>query len=444
MKISDITINSYRKYSEAKYYFDSNFTIMIGDNASGKSTILDAISILLSSYILDFGIRSAKHIKPSDVRLKTFKEQELVNVEPQYPVTLEANISIHDQQKHVKRELVKKGGKTTRIGAKSLIDAGNKDLEKIKNNTPVNLPIMSYYGTGRLWHMKRHTDFLEPESKVAAYNNCLDPNSDHLEFQKWFKTQEAVALQKRIEIPPLEAVRKAVITSIPDCKNFYYDLQANQIVLEFGNEEYSPFDNLSDGYKNIVAMIADIAHRSARLNPHFGLDIAQKTTGIILIDEIDLHLHPKWQRHIVNDLQNTFPSIQFIATTHSPFIVQSVEAKNIIDLNQEPALNALSNNPAGLKVENENNSLEDITEAVMGVAVPQRSYRYQQMYESAKEYYSVLQSVKEANAEYKEELKQKLDTLVAPFSDNPAYHAFLEMERLAVGLGKSENKKAKK
>ncbi len=80
-------------------------------------------------------------------------------------------------------------------------------------------------------------------------------------------------------------------------------------------------------------MLADISYRAIRLNPHLEQDAAKKTKGIVLIDELDMHLHPKWQRRIVQDLQNAFPDMQFIATTHSPFILQSLESGQVIDLN---------------------------------------------------------------------------------------------------------------
>jgi predicted ATP-binding protein involved in virulence len=82
-------------------------------------------------------------------------------------------------------------------------------------------------------------------------------------------------------------------------------------------------------------MVADIAYRCIKLNPHLGKNAVKETPGFVLIDEIDLHLHPNWQRRIVNDLKNTFPLIQFVATTHSPFIVQSVEQSELINLDDE-------------------------------------------------------------------------------------------------------------
>ena len=97
-------------------------------------------------------------------------------------------------------------------------------------------------------------------------------------------------------------------------------------MLALGDGRLTPFYHLSDGYRNTLAMAADIAVRAATLNPALSSLAMEETPGVVLIDEIDLHLHPKWQRQIVEDLRGAFPKIQFVATTHSPFIIQSLRA----------------------------------------------------------------------------------------------------------------------
>jgi len=169
--------------------------------------------------------------------------------------------------------------------------------------------------------------------------------------------------------------------------------------------------------------VADIARRAAILNPHLEERALTETPGIVLIDEIDLHLHPRWQRRVVDNLRETFPNLQFIVTTHSPFIIQSLRAGELIDLNEgEPA-------------EYEDKPIDYVAEHVQGVSGS--SPRYEKMMEVAEEYYRVLQQAEEASPEEVERLKKRLDELVAPFSDDRAYHAFLKMEREAAGLGKN-------
>ncbi|MGB8922932.1 MAG: AAA family ATPase [Pseudomonas sp.] len=86
---------------------------------------------------------------------------------------------------------------------------------------------------------------------------------------------------------------------------------------------------LSDGIRNIVALAADIAYRCIKLNPHLGITAPHQCTGVVLIDEVDMHLHPAWQQTVIPDLLGAFPNIQFIVTTHSPQVITSVQAKCI-------------------------------------------------------------------------------------------------------------------
>jgi predicted ATP-binding protein involved in virulence len=150
-----------------------------------------------------------------------------------------------------------------------------------------------------------------------------------------------------------------------------------------------------------------------------GEEAAIKTTGVVLIDELDLHLHPSWQKKTVHNLKQTFPQIQFITTTHSPFVIQELDDGELIRLDSE------------VVGEYVDQSIEDIAENVQGVENPQWSRKRQQMFETAKQYYHTLQKMKgDTSHEDVKRLRAKLDELSQPFADNLAYHAFLEQERL--------------
>jgi len=120
---------------------------------------------------------------------------------------------------------------------------------------------------------------------------------------------------------------------LEDCQSVYYDLQQDRLVATLADKHSRPVNLLSDGQRTILAMTADIAYRAAVLNPHLGERAILETPGIVLIDEIDLHLHPNWQRKIINNLRTSFPLIQFMVTTHSPTIVQSLQPGEVINLN---------------------------------------------------------------------------------------------------------------
>lgn len=172
-------------------------------------------------------------------------------------------------------------------------------------------------------------------------------------------------------------------------------------------------------------MVADIAFRSAVLNPQFEDQAAAKTPGIILIDEVDLHLHPKWQRQVVPLLLKAFPEIQFVATSHSPFIIQSLYGQ--VDT-------LLWDIAAAVPLPLESKSIEDIAEQKQGVELPQQSQRYLGMERAAERYYALLRKSNGASTEEKERLRHELDKLSRPFSDDPEFQALLKMERLVSGM----------
>jgi predicted ATP-binding protein involved in virulence len=230
---------------------------------------------------------------------------------------------------------------------------------------------------------------------------------------------ELISLQEGKPIRVLEAVKTAVQKCLPDCDQFYFDINRGLLLARIHGKLLF-FRNLSDGQRSMLAMVADIAYRMAQLNPHLLENVTLETPGVVLIDELDLHLHPKWQRTIVDNLRKTFPKVQFIATSHSPFIIQSLRPGELIDLNENPGAN-----------EYQDKSIEDIVEQVQGVELPQHSKRLQDMYDAAKKYYTLLEQSKDADSAELEELKNKLDELSMPFSDDVAYHAFLEFKRAA-------------
>ena len=195
----------------------------------------------------------------------------------------------------------------------------------------------------------------------------------------------------------------------------------DELLLRFADREV-PFDYLSDGYRNMLAMVADIAVRCATLNPALKEEAIRTTPGVVLIDEIDLHLHPKWQRRVVTDLLAAFPKIQFVATTHSPFIIQSLVPREHIELlNMD---NAEASDYA-------DKSVEDIAEQLQGAGEQTRSERYKAMMEAAEEYYRALQQVDTVPPDQLQELKDRLEELASRFSDDPAYQAILKVEREA-------------
>src|SRR6185437_6373893 len=175
-------------------------------------------------------------------------------------------------------------------------------------------------------------------------------------------------------------------------------------------DESLHLDQLSDGERSLLAIVADLIRRLSLANPEISDPLLG--AGVVLVDEIELHLHPTWQRNVIEKLRTTFPNIQFIATTHSPFVIQSLRAGELINLDPEEF------------GEYADKSIEDIAENVMGVDVPQKSERYRQMMDAAEAYFRLLRE-SGASAGDVDAAEQRLNELAAPFSDDPAFQALL-------------------
>jgi predicted ATP-binding protein involved in virulence len=442
MKIQQIALTNFRRYEQARFQFHPQFTVLIGNNGKGKTTVLDAAAMLLNTYFQGARLPTGGGtIKAADARAVFTQKQGQVFREQMDDVALEATVDIGSTALTWRREMGDRGGK-----AKKFVQLGVNDRTRLKSGESPDLPLLLYYGAGRLWTLHDNVESDRPTSQLDAYRYCLDPKSDQKAFEKWFKRLTFAALQKGDSSPAIQVVKDAVLTCIPGAQDFFHDTEYDELTIRLEKEGLVPFNSLSDGYRNMVAMVADIAHRTSRLNPHHGTEAARKTRGVVLIDEIDLHLHPKWQRRVVADLQRAFPELQFIASTHSPFILQSLRPGEVIDLDRswgnDPAVSATPDVAApGPGEPFSNRSIEDIVEGVMGVQLPQRSERLAQMYETAKQYYLLLKQPRDGDEQSLEALKVQLDELAAPYSEDVAYHAFLEMERLAAGLGSSRQPK---
>jgi predicted ATP-binding protein involved in virulence len=427
MKINQLTVKNFRGFAERQFDFSDQFNVLIGNNGTGKTAVLEALDIAIGSLFLNFNEIAPRHIRPEQVRLAKYELGGVLDRPRQYPVIIQSQGVVNHKYISWERTLNDKGGRTTRIGAKSIATISQALQEAVQDGKDALLPVLGYYGTGRLWLQKKEKVVKSPPpSRMDGYIDALDPQSNEKMWVEWLRQRELVFVTKKKPSLQLESVKQAVSECLGPEYVLEYDFEEDMLMVQTPTGQRLPSNLLSDGVRNMLGMVADIAYRAAILNPQLEEDVVKSTPGIILIDEIDLHLHPNWQRTVVDDLRRTFPQIQFFASTHSPFIIQSLRAGELIVLDET------------MEGEYVNKSIEDIAETLMRVALPQRAERYQRMYEAAKNYYKILQDAKNYSPDALTLVKQKLDELVAPFSDNVAYHAFLEMERMAAGLGEQE------
>ena len=356
MYIENIKIKNFRNFKSYTISFDKNLTVLVANNSAGKTALLDVVSIAFGSYIGIFPLGTNKGFKFTDATIIQNGD------EPLYPISLEADVSIENQLFSIKRELTKKGSSTTVKDTKDLQNYAKENHIKLVEKNSVDLPVVAYYGTGRLWkQIKKTTTLKESYARSFGYHDCLNPNSNYKEFEEWFLEQSRIEYDEIIKKVQsgqnildvdlknrntniLQNVRESINKALHHIgwKNFRFD--GKELVLENKDSVSLSLDTLSDGVKSMFALVADIAYRCTKLNPHFKA-ASEQTQGIVLIDEIDMHLHPSWQQRVMKDLQNIFPKIQFIVTTHSPQVLSSVSNENIriIDPRENEAIKPFVN-----------------------------------------------------------------------------------------------------
>ncbi|MGG2093972.1 AAA family ATPase [Bacillus sp. S13(2024)] len=434
MKIQELYMENFHGFETRYINFSEQFTVLVGDNGTGKTAVLDGLAVALGSFLSGFNGVQSRHIRRDEIFRKIYYHGGLSDVQMQFPVRISCKGNLDGNILEWSRAVNGKQGSTTSKDAKSIIEYASGLQKAVSKGEPVTLPVISYYGTGRLWVQKKERNEIRRRSdRLEGYSYCLDPASNEKHFFRWMEKMTYIELQRKETPPVLQAVRNAISECMRKWKTLEFDVDSQELRAFDFNNMVIPFRLLSDGVRNTIGLVADLAHRMAQLNPGLGENVIKETPGVVLIDELDLHLHPSWQRRIVADLKRTFPKVQFIATSHSPFIIQSLEEGELRRLHDEDDDEVVNSE------EFVNRSIEDITENVMEIKDVQRSDKLNEMYRMAKEYYSLLQQGKEASDKEVLKLKARLDDIEALYSKDVAYYAFLKMERMASELGKDKN-----
>lgn len=346
MKIQNLVLHNFRAFENLEIEFNPQLTVIVGQNGVGKTTILEAAAIAAGTLLHSLDGVSGSGIKRTDAHYKYFEMGSVIDVQAQYPVEVTAVGKMGNNQEHVvwTRALNSENGKTTVGGAREMIEISKEYQERLRNgDTTLTMPVIAYYGTGRLWdtHREKRGDILKKNTRTNGYIDSLDGMPNVKLMLNWFQRMAMKDGQRANPSLEFAAVRGAMekcfsLLTGTESVQIQLDSDTLEIMIVYLDEKRNwvrmPLNQMSDGYRCTLSLIADIAYRMATLNPQLSENILTETDGVVLIDEIDLHLHPAWQQRVLSDLTNIFPKVQFIVTTHAPAVINSVKSENLVIL----------------------------------------------------------------------------------------------------------------
>jgi predicted ATP-binding protein involved in virulence len=345
MHIQTLTLTNYRGAQSLSLNLHKRLNVFVGINGTGKSTVLDAVAIMLSWVV--------SRIRQAGTSGRPISEDDITNRRSSASIELVCA----DEDQTIAWRLAKSrqghGVPEKSSDLTQLSDYTKKIQAQIAaDEHQVNIPLFIYYPVNRavldipLRIRGKHTFDL-----LTAYDDALTTGANFRTFFEWFREREDLENEIKVrqdqdqqhlplfetdpsfEIEPtleypdpqLEAVRNALNRCLPEFQNL--TVRRSPLRMEIEKEgQLLTVSQLSDGEKCLIAMISDLARRMAIANP---VGNPLEGEGIILIDEIDLHLHPKWQRIIVPNLLAVFPNCQFIISTHSPHVLTHIQPENI-------------------------------------------------------------------------------------------------------------------
>lgn len=355
--IKKIILKNYKKFDNLSIELNESITAITAPNAGGKSAVLQALAVGCAHFVNSVEINPGTKmcIQEDDHRLIPQKGGGMAPVSEDASIECEGTIG----NEHIewKRERSSKKGAKTRIAnAKSLQNAARRlrsESQKVDEGQthvyPI-APLIAYYDTSRLNRESKLTEKrkAQKQDRFEGYLECLCSGSYIRIFKKWFRDlsyqiwQESESLRQRelspddIEIRSIHMrQRDIVVQAVNEALeyvgwgNLKWDSIKNSLTLEHKKYGRLCIEQLSDGIRNILNLVTDIAHRAVKLNPLADENLLSEIQGLVIIDEIDMYLHPGWQQRIVSVFRDIFPKVQFVISSHSPQVLSTLKKEQI-------------------------------------------------------------------------------------------------------------------
>ena len=319
-RLQEIQLDNYRCFEHLKLSLEEDTTLLFAENGGGKTALLSAIAMGLA--VFQTGApRNLKLDSRRDPTMRTLDEKG--RREPVGPCKLAWTAVVADSAPVTWSTTARPASGRTTTQRQAIYEA----LERLR--VPGDRwPLFAWYGVDRLERRRSARRKVERTAdRWEAYASALDPNLDEAPLLQWLQDEILGDVVRRQQEEPERffhaAVMEAAVQATPSVMNAWYDPVAQGPVVRFDDGHVAPWSELSDGYHVFIALVADIARRAVMLNEFDGAEAPARVEGTVLIDELDLHLHPRWQRVALAGLRRAFPRLQLIVTTHSPQILSS-------------------------------------------------------------------------------------------------------------------------
>ena len=335
MRVTSLKLANLRAIEAAEFHFQPGFNLVVGANGVGKTTVLDALAVCLSA-----AVRRANRLRQSAVRFDIADMRmgaDALDVEcviESGEENTRYGYILHKPRENAVPRKEKAGRPREQVhDTPEKAEFVGEPPPAATGDEPGGRPLAILFSTNRAVPSKRAPAKSAAAGGVnAAFSGALSNRRGLrlVEFEAWMRVQEALSSERPEAKRVLTAFKTTVARFLPDYRNPRLGgaSVSGSFLLIDRSATTLPVELLSDGERGVVALVLDLTRRLAQANPAME-DPAAEAEAVILIDEIELHLHPAWQRRVVHNLTSAFPRCQFIATTHSPQVIGEVEHDRI-------------------------------------------------------------------------------------------------------------------